>query len=176
MFDCVLPTRIARNGTAFTARGHDRPCATPSFAREIRPPLEPGCGCYTCRNFTRAYLRHLFQADEMLGLRLCTIHNLRFLVRLMEEIRAALAAGTFAQYRKAFLDRWHAGEADRRTRIRASVGGAAAPPARLSLPCRRTAECKGESTMAIQYRAVTRGDLNALCPWWRLSPGSSRPR
>lgn len=125
MFDCVLPTRIARHGTVFLPEGK-MTVRNAEFARDFLP-IQEGCDCYACRNYSRAYIRHLLKADEMLGLRLCSIHNLRFLVRLMEEIRAALAAGTFAQYRKAFLDRWHAGEADRRTRIRASVGGAGSP-------------------------------------------------
>ncbi|MFO7274246.1 MAG: tRNA guanosine(34) transglycosylase Tgt [Bacillota bacterium] len=128
MFDCVLPTRIARHGTVFLPEGR-MTVRNAEFARDFQP-IQEGCDCYACRNFSRAYIRHLLKADEMLGLRLCSIHNLRFLVRLMEEIRAALAAGTFAAYRKAFLERWHAGEAERRERSRASGGpGGPAEPA-----------------------------------------------
>ena len=96
------------------------------FARDFLP-IQEGCDCYACRNYSRAYIRHLMKADEMLGLRLCSIHNLRFLVRTMEEIRAALAAGTFAEYRRTFLERWHAGEAERRARIRTGTGRAGGP-------------------------------------------------
>jgi len=106
MFDCVLPTRIARHGTVFVPEGK-LTVRNAQFARDFRP-LQEGCDCYTCRNFTRAYIRHLLKAEEILALRLCSIHNLRFLVRLMEEIRAALAADTFGAYRREFLTRWHA--------------------------------------------------------------------
>lgn len=112
MFDCVLPTRIARHGTVFVPDGK-MTVRNAEFARDFRP-IQEGCDCYACRNYTRAYIRHLLKADEMLGLRLCSIHNLRFLVRLMEEIRVALEAGTFADYRQQFLQRWHAGEAARK--------------------------------------------------------------
>ncbi|BAD40151.1 tRNA guanosine(34) transglycosylase Tgt [Symbiobacterium thermophilum] len=133
MFDCVLPTRIARHGTVFVPDGK-MTVRNAEFARDFLP-IQEGCDCYACRNFSRAYIRHLLKADEMLGLRLCSIHNLRFLVRLMEEIRAALAAGTFAEYRKAFLERWHAGEAERRERARAAGGAGHAPgPAEPLLP------------------------------------------
>jgi len=83
------------------------------FARDFEP-IQAGCDCYTCSHYSRAYVRHLLKADEILGLRLCSIHNLRFLVRLMEEIRGALAKGTFAEYRRQFLTRWHQGEKDRK--------------------------------------------------------------
>ncbi|HEY3365828.1 MAG TPA: tRNA guanosine(34) transglycosylase Tgt [Symbiobacteriaceae bacterium] len=104
MFDCVLPTRIARHGTVFVPEGK-LTVRNAEFARDLRP-IQEGCDCYTCRNYTRAYIRHLLKAEEILGLRLCTIHNLRFLVRLMEEIRAALDAGTFSAFRQEFLARW----------------------------------------------------------------------
>jgi len=112
MFDCVLPTRIARHGTVFVPDGK-LTVRNAEFARDFRP-LQEGCDCYACRHYSRAYIRHLLKAEEMLGLRLCSIHNLRFLVRLMEEIRASLEAGTFAAYRRDFLARWHEGERARK--------------------------------------------------------------
>jgi queuine tRNA-ribosyltransferase len=100
LFDCVLPTRVARNGTAFTRRG--------TFAikggavkAEFRP-IEEGCGCFACRHFTRAYIRHLLNVNEILGLRLVSVHNTHFYLEVMREVRATLAAGTFAEYRRAF--------------------------------------------------------------------------
>lgn len=88
MFDCVLPTRIARNGTVFTSKGklivRDAPYA------EDFSPLDEECDCYTCRNYSRAYIRHLFKANEILAARLATIHNLYFLIKLMERIREAI--------------------------------------------------------------------------------------
>lgn len=110
MFDCVLPTRIARHGTVLTRRGK-LTVRGAAFARDWQP-IEEGCDCYTCRHFSRAYIRHLFKAEEMLGMRLASIHNLRFLVRLMEEVRAAILSGTLAQYRAAFYAQWGQGEGD----------------------------------------------------------------
>ncbi|MDB4897047.1 MAG: queuine tRNA-ribosyltransferase [Firmicutes bacterium] len=124
MFDCVLPTRIARHGTVFLPEGK-LTVRNSEFARDFRP-IQEGCDCYACRNYTRAYIRHLLKAEEMLGLRLCSIHNLRFLVREMEEIRAALDAGTFADYRRQFLSRWHEGERARKEKH--SSLGPAEPP------------------------------------------------
>jgi len=96
----VLPTRVARNGTAFTRRG--------TFAikggavkAEFRP-IEDGCACFACRRFTRAYIRHLLNVNEILGLRLVSVHNTHFYLEVMREIRAALAGGTFAEYRRSF--------------------------------------------------------------------------
>ena len=88
MFDCVLATRVARNGTVFTKNGR-LVVRNAKYAHDFGP-MEEGCDCYACRNFSRAYVRHLLKADEILGLRLTTYHNLRFLVRLMEDIRAAI--------------------------------------------------------------------------------------
>lgn len=88
MFDCVLPTRIARNGTVFTSEGRIT-IRNAVYARDFRP-LDPACDCYTCRNYSRAYIRHLFKAEEILGLRLTTIHNLHYLIRLMHRIREAV--------------------------------------------------------------------------------------
>lgn len=104
MFDCVLPTRIARNGTVFTRQG--RLVVRNAEYREDFAPLEEGCTCYTCRNYTRAYIRHLIKANEILGLRLTTIHNLHFLHNLMEQIRQAILDGNFADWREAFWATW----------------------------------------------------------------------
>lgn len=104
MFDCVLPTRIARNGTAFTATGSinlKNACFTLDAG-----PIEEGCGCYACENFSRAYLRHLVKAEEILGLRLITLHNLYFYLGLMERMRLALEAGVFAEFRRDFVGRY----------------------------------------------------------------------
>ena len=94
MFDCVLPTRSARHGTAVTRKGNVTIKAA-SCARDFGP-VEEGCGCYCCRNFTRAYVRHLLNADEILGVRLLTIHNVHCLLEFMRDLRAAISDGTFA--------------------------------------------------------------------------------
>jgi len=104
MFDCVLPTRIARNGTVFTREGK-LVVRNAEYARDFRP-LDPECDCYTCRNFSRAYIRHLIKANEVLGIRLTTLHNLRFVLRLMENIRAAIAGNYFVEYKDDFLGRF----------------------------------------------------------------------
>ena len=101
MFDCVLPTRIARNGTAMTSRGKVV-IKNADNTRDFRP-LDEECSCYTCRNYTRAYIRHLFKAEEILGLRLMTIHNLHFLVTLMKNIRQAIAQDRLPEYRDEFF-------------------------------------------------------------------------
>ena len=100
MFDCVLPTRLARNGTAFTFGGAIS--LKGAAYREDFAPIEDDCDCFTCQNHTRAYLRHLLNVDEILGLRLLTIHNLRCYLRLMEVVRGHLKAGTFGEFRAAF--------------------------------------------------------------------------
>lgn len=102
MFDCVLPTRVARNGTAFTAAGTlnlKNACYTMDPG-----PIEEGCTCYACAKFSRAYVRHLIKAEEILGLRLITLHNLHFYLGLMERMRAELQAGTFAKFRREFVE------------------------------------------------------------------------
>ncbi len=101
MFDCVLPTRLARNGTAYTARGTLNLKNAP-FA-EDPGPVEENCTCHTCRNFSRAYLRHLVKAEEILGLRLLTIHNLHFYLNLVRQAREHILAGTFDGFRRAFV-------------------------------------------------------------------------
>ena len=104
MFDCVLPTRIARNGALFSRDGRTNIYSAPHRARD--ESLEPGCDCYTCLTFSAAYVHHLFKAKELLGFRLATIHNLRFILRMMEEMRGAIVAGTFDKYRQAFHARF----------------------------------------------------------------------
>ena len=104
MFDCVLATRIARNGTCFTRKGR-LVVRNAQFARDFTP-IEEDCDCYACRHFTRAYVRHLLKAEEITGGRLTSIHNLRFLIRMMEEIRQAIAEDRFLDYRKEFYERY----------------------------------------------------------------------
>ncbi len=101
MFDCVLPTRIARNGAAVTRRG--RYNLRNALWKEDTRPIEEGCSCYACRHFSRAYLRHLLQSDEILGYRLLTLHNLHCMGSVMADTRAALRAGTFDAFRRDFL-------------------------------------------------------------------------
>ncbi len=101
MFDCVLPTRVARNGTAFTYKGSVS--AKAGFNKADWRPIEEGCPCFACRNFSRAYLRHLLNVDEILGLRMVSVHNSAMYLRVMEDIRAHLAAGTFSEFRREFI-------------------------------------------------------------------------
>jgi queuine tRNA-ribosyltransferase len=101
IFDCALPTRVARNGAVFTRTG--RLNIRNARYADAPAPIEEGCDCYACRHFSRAYLRHLIMAKEILGLRLATLHNLHFMLNLLREIRDAILAGTFAALRKEFL-------------------------------------------------------------------------
>jgi queuine tRNA-ribosyltransferase len=105
MFDCVLPTRLARNGTAFTASGTLN-LKNAEFAME-KGPIEEGCGCPACRDFTCGYLRHLIKAEEILGLRLVTLHNLHFYLGLTSRARDEIAAGTFDRFRHEFVSGYH---------------------------------------------------------------------
>lgn len=98
MFDCVLPTRNARNGWLYTSEGVVK--IRNAVHRLDTRPLDPECDCYTCRNYSRAYLRHLYQKQEMLVGRLCSLHNIHFYQRLMAEIRAQIGAGTFQSWQK----------------------------------------------------------------------------
>jgi queuine tRNA-ribosyltransferase len=100
MFDCVLPTRIARNGTLMTRQGKVV-VRNAEYARDFSP-LDPDCDCYACKNFTRAYVRHLFKAEEILGLRLTTIHNLHFLIKLMREMRDAILQDAVPEFYQKF--------------------------------------------------------------------------
>ena len=102
MFDCVLATRIARNGALFTIAG--RLNIKNAANRENDGPIEDGCDCSTCRGFSLAYLHHLYRVEETLGLRLATIHNLHFLARLMARMRQAIQASAFEHFRRNFLD------------------------------------------------------------------------
>ena len=101
MFDCVLPTRLARNGTAFTAAGTLN-LKNAEFAMQ-KEPIEEGCVCSACAGFSRGYIRHLIKAEEILGLRLISLHNLHFYLTLMEQARAAIASGSFDQFRRQFV-------------------------------------------------------------------------
>ena len=101
MFDCVLPTRLARNGTAFTAAGTVN-LKNAEFILD-KNPIEENCMCDACHQFSRGYIRHLIKAEEILGLRLITLHNLHFYLNLMNQARAEIEKGTFDQFRKAFV-------------------------------------------------------------------------
>lgn len=103
MFDCVLPTRVARNGTALTANGKVV-VRNATYAEDFEP-IEEGCDCYACKNFSRAYVRHLIKAEEVLGLTLVSIHNLRFLLRLMEDMRRAIREDRSGDFAKEVLRR-----------------------------------------------------------------------
>lgn len=102
MFDCVLPTRLARNGTAFTPSGTIA-LKNARFAEDPLP-IQEGCTCHACLHFSRAYLRHLLKAEEILGLRLVSLHNLHFYLNLMRQVRQAILDGSFPAFRKAFVE------------------------------------------------------------------------
>ena len=104
MCDCVLPTRIARNGTALTS--HGKVVVRNATYERDWTPLDPECDCYTCKNYTRAYIRHLVKANEILGVRLLSIHNLRFLTRLMENIRTAIENDCLGDFRTEFYKKY----------------------------------------------------------------------
>src|SRR5262249_37923471 len=106
LFDCVLPTRNGRNAFAFTADGGLR--LRNAQHRRDPAPLESDCSCYVCRHFSRAYLHHLFLADEMLGPTLLSLHNIAFYLRLMTQTRQAIETGRFAAFRAVCLARWRA--------------------------------------------------------------------
>lgn len=109
MFDCVAPTRYGRNGTAFTSAGK-MIVRNASFAHDFGP-LDAACSCYTCKNFTRAYLRHLFNAEELLGHRLVSLHNVHFYLDIMRRAREAISRDAFSQYKRDFLAAYHTGGA-----------------------------------------------------------------
>lgn len=102
MFDCVLPTRIARNGTCMTSTGR-LVVKNAKFARDFRP-LDENCDCYTCRNYSRAYIRHLIHCDETFGIRLTSYHNLYFLLNLMKQVRQAIMDDNLLDFRAAFFE------------------------------------------------------------------------
>jgi queuine tRNA-ribosyltransferase len=118
IFDCALPTRVARNGTFFTPEG--RLNIRNARYSEDPAPIQDNCSCYTCRNFSRAYLRHLVIAREILGLHLATLHNLRFMIDLMNVIREAIVEGRFARLRESFLDTYRTADYDAARRDRRS--------------------------------------------------------
>ena len=101
MFDCVIPTRLARHGSAFLANGDTMPVKAAKY-RDDFTPIDEECGCYACQNFTKAYIRHLLNVGEILGLRLLTIHNLYTYLNLMRQIRQAISDGTFAEFRARY--------------------------------------------------------------------------
>ncbi len=101
IFDCALPTRVARNGALFTRKG--RINIRRALYSKMDKPVDPACDCYTCRTFSAAYLSHLFRSEELLALRLATIHNLRFIRNLMRDIRKSILDGTFDVFAKDFL-------------------------------------------------------------------------
>jgi queuine tRNA-ribosyltransferase len=105
MFDCVMPTRNGRNALAFTGESPIR--LRNAKHRRDPAPIESGCRCYACANYSRAYLHHLFAADEMLGPTLLSLHNLAFYLGLMREAREAIREGRFAAFREGCLARWN---------------------------------------------------------------------
>ena len=104
MFDCVLPTRIARHGLAMTLHGRVN-IKNAKYERDWEP-LDTECDCYTCRNYSKAYLRHLYKADEMLSAMLLSNHNLHFLINMMGNIRKAIEEDHFLEYKKEFYDKY----------------------------------------------------------------------
>ncbi|MFH1412258.1 MAG: tRNA guanosine(34) transglycosylase Tgt [Candidatus Omnitrophota bacterium] len=104
MFDCVIPTRNGRNGQAFTFSG-EKQIRNAVFKEDFRP-IEEGCGCFTCRNYTRGYIRHLLNTNEMLAPRLVTLHNICFYVKLIRLSREAIKEGRFLEFKKEFIDRY----------------------------------------------------------------------
>ena len=105
MFDCVIPTRFGRNGTAFTHRG--KVIVRNAVYISDYEPLDKDCSCYACQNFSRAYLRHLFNCDEILGLRLVSLHNIHFYLELMHNIREAIHKDRFCEFKKEFLGNYN---------------------------------------------------------------------
>lgn len=104
IFDCVLPTRIARNGSLMTSRG--RLVVKNAKFKKDWAPIDEKCDCYACQNYSRAYIRHLFQTNEILGIRLATIHNLRFIIHLMEQIREAIREDNLLEFKEAFFEEY----------------------------------------------------------------------
>ena len=103
-FDCVNPSRVARNAAIYVDEGRFN-INTARFRRDFTP-IDENCDCYTCAHYTRAYLHHLFKAKEMLSSTLCTIHNERFTIRLVDRIRASIEGGYFDEFKKEFLGQW----------------------------------------------------------------------
>ena len=105
IFDCVLPTRIARHANAFTRYGKIN-LKNAKFKEDFNP-IEENCDCYACKNYTKAYIRHLITVDETFGQRLLSIHNIRFLTKMMEEIRITIKEGNFDKYKCEFLKKYN---------------------------------------------------------------------
>ena len=101
MFDCVMPTRLARHGSAFIGNGKVIPVKAGRYSKDFTP-IDPECNCYACRNFTKAYIRHLLNVGEILGMRLLTIHNLHYFLNLMKNIRESIKGGYFHELRKQY--------------------------------------------------------------------------
>lgn len=110
MFDCVLPTRNARNGTVFTRKG--KMIIKAARYAEDFTPIDENCDCLACKNYSRAYIRHLFQSGEIAGLRLATIHSLYFYLSLMREVREAITQGFFTEWRKQFLKEYKSSDSE----------------------------------------------------------------
>ena len=108
MFDCVLATRIARNGTAMTSRG--KVVVRNGRYKEDFTPLDPECDCYCCRHYTKAYLRHMVNVNEMMGGMLLSLHNISFLTKLMRDIRKSILGGYFLDFRKEFYRKYEGRE------------------------------------------------------------------
>ena len=104
IFDCVLPTRIARHGNAFTRNGKIN-LKNAKFKEDFSP-VEEGCDCYCCKNYTKAYVRHLVSVGETFGGRLLSIHNIRFLIKLTEDIRESIENDTFDEFKKDFIEKY----------------------------------------------------------------------
>ncbi len=104
MFDCVLPTRIARNGTCMTSKGR-LVVKNAQYARDFRP-IDENCDCYTCKNYSRAYVRHLIKCDETFGMRLTSYHNLYFLLNLMRQVRQAIMDDNLLEFRQHFFEEY----------------------------------------------------------------------
>ena len=119
MFDCVLPTRLARNGTAFTTTGTLN-LKNADFARD-KSPIEENCACPACLEFTRGYIRHLIKAEEILGLRLITLHNLHFYLDLMRQAREQIQNGSFGAFRKRFVSNYKTRDLDLAERIQPRI-------------------------------------------------------
>ena len=104
IFDSALPTRVARNGALFTMEG--RKNISKAVYKMKEEAIDNSCDCYTCRNFSAAYLHHLFKCGELLAYRLATIHNLRFIVKLIQDLRVAISGDTFLDFKRDFLSRY----------------------------------------------------------------------
>ena len=107
MFDCTVPTRYGRNGSVFTPRG--KMVVRNASYKDDHGPIDEDCRCYTCRSYTRAYLRHLFNTGEILGMRLATLHNLHFYLRMMKEARKAIVEGEYSNFQRDFREKFRTG-------------------------------------------------------------------